>query len=348
MVTVFRPWQGLSHRSSRATVRTSQTCTGPTRLGDRAMTASSAAAAWARGRKNSNCRSSPALGVNSGLKWGSRWCHGPTVSSWVVVATGSMPGTGCCGVVDGSTPRSAGAGPSPSPARRLTQTASRVEGSRNDVNRLTLCAAPMTSWMPSSSAAVGTRVCTTWRTSQAGSTRSQSRVTMPRQPRASTAPGNSGSPWANRTELAVPADQLDGDDGGRQAPVRVPGPVGARGAGPGDADVRQRAEVVQGPPPGVQRGRHHGIRRASGHDRDPLLGEHLDLEGQRPRGDEGAGRVGDPRERVAGAEGPHERARGDERLQLRHRAGLLDGPGREGDVAGPVAHVSPRTRRRCR
>ena len=60
-----------------ATVRTSQTCTGPTRRGARPVTASSAAAAWARGRKNSDCSSSPALGVNSGLKWGSRWCHGP-------------------------------------------------------------------------------------------------------------------------------------------------------------------------------------------------------------------------------------------------------------------------------
>jgi hypothetical protein len=139
-----------------------------------------------------------------------------------------------------------------------------------------------------------------------------------------------------RAELAVGGHQLDRGDGRGEDPVAVPGAVGAGRAGPGHGDVRQRPEVVQGEPGGVE---------PAGHLAEPQAGRHRDGAGVRvdphrgrePRdGHEVAGRVGDPVERVPGAERADPLAAGHQLLQLRHAVGPVEPPRPEDDVACPV------------
>ena len=72
--------QGLSHNLSRATLRTSVTCTIGAIRSLRRATAINADGASRRGTKYSLCSSSPLLGVNSMRKCGNLSYHGPNAT----------------------------------------------------------------------------------------------------------------------------------------------------------------------------------------------------------------------------------------------------------------------------
>ena len=86
-------------------------------------TASSAATASARGTRYSDCSSSPADGVNSSRKCGSRSNHGPGTPSCSVHASAGRPMIGCRACV-------ASSAPSRSTTARRRSAASASNGSR--------------------------------------------------------------------------------------------------------------------------------------------------------------------------------------------------------------------------
>ncbi len=123
-------------------LRTSDTCSTGSTTSRTAATAASAAPASARATKYSLCSSSPLLGVNSSLKWGSRSNHGPGTPSWTVQFSAGIPGTGFQGSAAARAPHSSRSGPAPAgspiPSTRCFDHTWNSSGSSNRVKRLTL------------------------------------------------------------------------------------------------------------------------------------------------------------------------------------------------------------------
>jgi len=117
-------------------------------------------------------------------------------------------------------------------------------------------------------------------------------------------------------QVAVRGHELDRRDGGRQVPVAVAGAVGAGRARTGDADVRQRTGVAQREAGGLQVPAQFAVAGRCT-DRDPRpVAVDGDEAGQAGERHQIAGGVGDPVERVAGAEHPDVPACGDQPLQF--------------------------------
>ena len=157
IATVSRPYIGLIHSRSAATVRISQTCrTGWMRPASERI-ASIAAAACSRGSRNSDCSSAPLLGVKPMRKCGSRSCHGPGRPSCGVQLTASSSMIGWRSTVAGRAPNSS----SRTSPRAFTHTWS--TRSRQRVNTLTLSPLAVIASKCSSSASHARSSNTRWR-----------------------------------------------------------------------------------------------------------------------------------------------------------------------------------------
>mmetsp|Transcript_66840 Transcript_66840/g.157467 ORF Transcript_66840/g.157467 Transcript_66840/m.157467 type:complete len:243 (+) Transcript_66840:305-1033(+) len=165
--------------------------------------ASSASAAYWRATKYSDWSSSPALGTWSALKWGSRSCQGPgTCCS--VQALASFPLRGCC-FSRHSRHEPFRSGELASPSRSWSGPGSPALATRSFAQTLNCIEAPagshvvqmLTAYAASrraSRSACKECDCNScnpskqrWRTRKAGCRRRETCVTMPRQPRPTTA-----------------------------------------------------------------------------------------------------------------------------------------------------------------
>ena len=123
-------------------------------------------------------------------------------------------------------------------------------------------------------------------------------VTTPSPPRATTAPSKSGSP---REKTAIsPLDVTTSSEGA----ATIARAVGRGRTGAGNGDVRQRREVMQSEPDGIQRAAQLPVADAPVHGQGP--GRAVQEEDARHPGqrDELARRIGDVVERMARSEHP--------------------------------------------
>ena len=94
------------------------------------------------------------------------------------------------------------------------------------------------------------------------------------------------------------------------------GAVRAGGAGAGHRDVRQRRQIAQGPARSVQLRGQLAVDQPGADGDGRVRGVDLDHPGQAGQGNEITGRIGEPVERMAGAERPDLTAAGHQVLQL--------------------------------
>ena len=274
----------LSHRSSAATRRTSQIRTAEARRSPIRRSACSAGTACSAGSRYSDWSSSPALGVKSGRKCGSRSNHGPGTPSCSVQESAATPGTGF---------RAAGAGVAVNHGSTVTGEAGVTDGAW--CGGWGACGG-WGVWVvfdealdPELGQAGGAPVGEHAHAVAAGHDRGEV-VVQHRQRQVLVDPlgdlegrhdvqdqagdhaegaqvhDGTGEGLVRRTgelhHVAVGGDQFQAGDRGGQGLVGGPGAVGAGGDGAGHRDVRQRRHVAQRQALPVQAGGQGGVAQA--------------------------------------------------------------------------------------
>ena len=322
MPTTSTPYAALSHRSSARTVRTSHTCSSGAMRPAIPRTASSAATASARGTRYSDCSSSPAEGVNSSRKCGSRSNHGPGTPSCCVQASAARPRIGCRACVAARAPRASAAAPRRAAAsasngsRCFTHSWSATSVRDHVVKMLTLVPSEVTASRSASTASHGGPFV-----HGLGHVVGRLDVELERRDDAERAEVHDrsrevGVAALEHDRLAVGGDELDAAHGARERAGGVARSVRAGRHRSRHRDVRQRREVREGEAALVQDRGEVAVADAAGESHHARHARRVDVDGQPIGRDQRALGVGEVVERVPGAERT-ERAR---RRRARHGA----------------------------
>ena len=335
-----RPYAGLSHNSSAAIVRSSQICsTGAIRCA-MLLIAVTAAAADSRDTKYSVCNSSPLLGCEVE----------PKVRQPLVPRLRARRPARCMQLDRRPAPDAAGRRPrrrrsSRVPRRPATASIASVRclthtwfmtGRRQSVNTLTLYAAFIVASRCCVNCARDRSSYTYCATSKVGSIASVTAVAMPSIPKPITAPAKSLSPISRVTTSPLARDEFESADGGGEIPVARAGPVSAGRGCAGDADMRQRAEVVQCVAGPMQLRCELSIPDAAADRHGRPLG--IDVQQRRHAGERDlvTGRVGDGVERVPAAQGANSVAAGDDSSHFIDGRRVVQLGGTKDDIPGPI------------